>query len=69
MYETVLNLFHRYWRIDEKQRGPKSCKNGIEPTKIYHDLGRVVSLRTIHSWAQMIEKNSFINLSSPLGPD
>jgi hypothetical protein len=38
MYETVVNLFNRYWRIDEKQRRPKNCKNGIKPTKIYREM-------------------------------
>ena len=37
--------------------------NGDGPTKIYRDLGGVVSLRTIKSWIQMINHNGSINLS------
>ena len=33
------------------------------PTKICRDVGRVVSLITIKSWIQIINKTRFINLS------
>ena len=38
-------------------------ENGDGPTKIHHDLGRVVSLTTIKSWLQMFNKTGSINLS------
>ncbi len=38
-------------------------ENGDGPTKIDRDLGGVVSLRTIESWIQMINKTGSINLS------
>ncbi|CAF1446281.1 unnamed protein product [Adineta ricciae] len=40
-------------------------ENGDGPTKIYRDLGGVVSLRTIKSWIQMIINTGSINLSHP----
>ncbi|CAF1656687.1 unnamed protein product [Adineta ricciae] len=42
-------------------------ENGDGPTKIYRDLGGVVSLRAIKSWIQMINNIGSINLSHPPG--
>lgn len=42
-------------------------ENGDGSTKIYRDLGGVVSLRTIKLWIQMINKTGSIKLLSPPG--
>jgi transposase len=42
-------------------------ENGDGPAKIYRDLGGVVSLTTIKSWIQRINKTGSIHLSHPPG--
>jgi transposase len=42
-------------------------ENGDGPTKIYRNLGGIVSLRTIKLWIQMIKNTGSIKLLSPPG--
>jgi hypothetical protein len=38
-------------------------QNGDNPTKVFHDLNGLVSLRTIKRWYKMINETGSINLS------
>ena len=42
-------------------------ENGDGPAKIFRELGRVVSKRTIHLWIKMIKGTGSIDLLKPPG--
>ena len=69
MYDWISNLF-RTLRERMKSKDIQTAvkykhENGNEPTKIYRDLGGVVSLRTIKLWVQILNKIGSIDLSHP----
>ena len=71
MYDWIYHLFRtlreRMKSKDLQTAVKNKYENGDGPTKIYRDLGRVVSLRTIKLWVQMLNKTGSIDLSHPPG--
>ena len=71
IYDWIYNLFRtlreRMKSKDLQTVVKNKYENGDGPTKIYHDLGGVVSLRTIKIWVQMLNKTGSIDLSHPPG--
>ena len=67
MYDWIYNLFRplpgRMNSIDLQTAVKNKYENGDGPTKIYRDLGGVVSLRTIRLWVQTLNKTGSIDLS------
>ena len=71
MYDWIYNLFRALRERMKSKDLQTAVKNKYEnddgPTKIYRDLGGVVSLRTIKQWVQMLNKTGSIDLSHPPG--
>jgi hypothetical protein len=70
----MIELGSHFQYISEKMKSKdmqtavkNQYENGDDPTKNYRALDGVVSLRTIQSWIQMINKTGSINSSYSLG--
>jgi hypothetical protein len=63
-FESQFTYISKKMKSKDLQTAVKNkYENGDGPTKIYRDLGGVVSLRTIKSSIQMINNTGSINLS------